>query len=405
MKVAVISNFFPPDFVGGAEIYAYRLGSELAKMGVDVNVITSTKGRKQVEEYDGMRVHRITRMLPFSRFTGNFVGYNFNPYSYSVKKALDEIKPDVIHMHNIHTTFMLYPLTRFLKGPAVMHVHDHWPICYVGTLYNTRKNEFCDEDCARCGFKPGFRLVGGVNLGFRRRLVPQFEKKVSLFITPSSYLRQRLLENGFSTEDKVIHMPLGIDLREFSPGSGDERNECNIIFIGRLAPYKNPTLVVRILPELLKHVNCNYQVVGKGPDKERVRELARELGVDDHVELHGGLDFKSLSEKVRRASVLVVPSLWHENSPVVIYEALASGTPVIVSNLGGPKELIDEGRSGFSIDPLDEKGWMDAILKIVGDSELRTRMGIEARKKAEREYNIRENAKKMLGIYERVIEA
>jgi len=399
MRVAVISNFFPPDFVGGAEIYAYRVAKELAKMGIDVSVVTSTKGKREVLELDGMKVYRVTKPLPLQRITGNLFGYNFNPSSYHIKTTLNEINPDIIHIHNINSTIMFYPLVRFLNSRVLVHVHDHWPICYAGTLYNMKMSKYCDDDCINCAFRPGFRIAGNINLRFREKLIAQFEKKVDLFITPSNYLREKLIEKGFLKGDKIMHIPLGLDLGEFTPGLGTQ-NGSNILFVGRLASYKNPSLIIRILPKILKSMDCKYQIVGKGPEKQKLKDLSIKLGVENHVEMYEGLKTPELVEKIRSANVLVVPSVWHENSPVVIYEALACGTPPIVSNLGGPKELIDEGKSGFAIDPLNEDGWTKAILSFLGNRQLMQSMRIEARKKAEQEYDIRKNAERILNVYE-----
>ena len=404
MKVTVISNYYPPDFVGGAEIYAYRLTKEMSKLGVHCNVITSTKGRRRVNDEEGMRVYRVTKPLPLDRITLNLFGYNFNPSASRIKKILEKTTPDIIHIHHISGTIMLYPLIRYLKNPVIVHLHDHWPICYRGVLYNMREKKTCDGDCYRCCFRPGLRSIGRINLDIRKKLIPSFENKVSCFISPSSYLRSKLIGEEFTDPQKIFHVPLGIDVTQFNPsktqGNYDESRK--ILLIGRLVYYKNPALIVKLMPKLLKKVKCSYQVVGSGPEINNIMYQAKKLGVERNVELLGKVTPQSIINIISNADVLVLPSLCYENSPATIYESLACGTPAIVSNRGGPKELIDEGINGFSIDPIDEDRWFEVILKILTDENLRKKMSIEARRKAEREYDIKVNAKKIFNIYNRL---
>jgi glycosyltransferase involved in cell wall biosynthesis len=404
MKVTVISNYFPPDFVGGAEIYAYRLTKEMVKLGVQCEIITSTKHRPEINEEEGMKVYRVTKPLPLEEITLNLFGYNFNPSALRMKKLLEKTSPDIIHIHHISSTIMLYPLVRYLKNSVIVHLHDHWPICYRGVLYNMRDNTICDENCIRCCFRPGFRPIGRINLAIRKKLIPSFESKVSCFISPSSYLRNKLIRDEFTIPEKISHVHLGIDISQFVP-SRDHRNDSDfrrILFIGRLVSYKNPTFIVKLMPKLLKEVNCTYQVVGNGSEMNDIIYEAKKLGVERNIELLGKVTPNSIVKIISNADVFVLPSLCYENSPVSIYESLASGTPAIVSNRGGPKELIDEGKNGFSIDPSNEDEWFNAILKILSDENLRRKMSVEARKKAEREYDITQNAKKILDIYERL---
>ena len=403
MKVAVISNFFPPDFVGGAEIYAHRLGKELVKCGIEISVITSKKsGNDTVEYLDGMKIYRSMKALPFQKLTGKICGYNFNPFAFKLRSILKEIDPDLIHVHNIHTTIMLYPLIKYLERPVIVHVHDHWPICYKGILFNQKRNEFCTGSCVACAFPFGFQTIGLFNLAIRKKLMQKFEAKVNCFITPSFYLKKKLVEWNFTQEKKIKHIPLGIDISEFSQKSYGEGNHIPIIlFIGRLVSYKNPSLIVRILPEILKHTECKFTIIGKGPELDVIKDIVKKNNIVEYIDILGTVTAEKLQFILQGADLVVVPSIWNENSPVVIYESLASGTPVFVTNRGGAKELIDEGITGYIIDPSNEEEWKDKIVELLINKRMLHKMSIAAQKKAI-QFNIKENAKKVLEIYKSV---
>jgi len=404
MKITIISNYFPPNILGGAEQYAYRLGKELVQQGVEVNVITSRESEKRFEKLDGMTIYRVLRSPPLIRISGKILGYNFNPYSYKIKSILKKTNPDAIHIHNINTTVMLYPLLKYLNIPTIMHVHDHWPICYRGTLYNPKGNKACNGDCIECAFPFGFRTIGYINLAIRERLVKNFEKKVACFITPSQYLKNKLIDSKFSKENKIKYMPLGININEFNKGISKIRNHIpTILFIGRIVAYKNPSLIIKILPKILKNIECRYIIIGRGPELDLIKNTIKEHNVVKYVDIMGSVSDEKLQLNLQEADLVVLPSIWNENSPVVIYESFSSGTPVIATSQGGAKELIDEGLNGFIIDPLNEDEWVEKIVRLLTDKDLRDKMGMNARKKAEKEFDIKDNAKKILEVYKSVL--
>lgn len=408
MKVAIISNFFPPDFVGGAEIYAYRLARELVKNNIEVHVITSTTGNEIIEKLDGMTVHRLTKRPPFSKtfgkITSKIYGYNFNPYSYRIKSVLQKIDPDIIHLHNISATIMLYPLINYLNVPTVAHIHDHWPICYKGTLYDQKKLEFCMGHCVKCAFPFGLRTIGFLNLMIRNKLLNKFEKRVDCFITPSYYLKKTLVDLGYTKEEKIMHIPLGIDTHEFKIGSTEKNyNIPTILFVGRVEKYKNPSLIVKILPRILTQVECMYKIIGDGDELKSIEIISNKSGIANNVKMLGKLSPDQVVFEMQRADVTVIPSILNENSPVVIYESLASGTPVIVTNRGGAKELVEDGATGYVIDPDDEDKWVKNIVRVLSDEKLRKTMSLNARKKAEREFDIQNQVKKVIDVYESIL--
>ena len=398
MKILVISNYYPPSFVGGAEIYAYRLAKEFFKMGHQIEIVTSFANKPSVRKEEGILVHRITKMPPLWRITGKLLGHNWNPYSYRIKNVIENFDPDIIHIHAISGTIQLYPLVKYLKGSKVVcHLHDHWPICYTGTLYNMQRGVPCEGKCIQCSFKPFLRTIGRVNLWWRDRLLTIFEKNVDLFISPSGYLKKTLLVHNFSVGDKIIHIPLGIDLDEFNPW--EKVKPPRVVFVGRMVSYKNPMMALKLAKAIS---GIHVDMIGNGPEIPKLIAVRKDWELEKRVKIYGQVKVEEVKKIINRAICLIVPSVCPENSPMTIYEALASGVIPIVTNLGGPKELI--GTVGTILDPFDDTLWIETINSLINNSDVLTEKIKNARKLALDLYSIRYSALKVIEVMEALIQ-
>jgi glycosyltransferase involved in cell wall biosynthesis len=409
MRVLVLSNYFPPKFVGGAETYAYQMGVELVKKGFRVDVITSRSlGENPVEdEMDGIRVHRIVPRIftniikpnnPFSLYCFNSL---FNPLSYRLLPLIKKIDPDIIHLHMINL-FDIIALTRSLVKPTVWTIHDYWPICPLGSLYNFKKDQPCMKDCARCIYPPLLQGSSKFQLSRRARALSELEKKISLFIVPSNFMRKKLLEFNYVKEDKVRVIRNGINIDEF-PYTSIEPTK-NILFVGKLCREKGCEHLVKAMPQILSHVpDAKLLIVGPGTEKEKqmLLSLVRELKIEGNVEFLGKIP--NVSSYYQKANVIVLPSITFENCSLVILESLASGRPVIASALGGTPELIEDGKTGFLLEPRNPYQISEKVVRVLLDDDLAKKMGKAAREKAEKELSMRAHIEKLESVYQQII--
>jgi starch synthase len=111
-----------------------------------------------------------------------------------------------------------------------------------------------------------------------------------------------------------------------------------------------------------------------------------------------------LVELYQQASVVAVPSVW-DNSPNVIYEAMACGTPVVASRVGGIPELVDDGVTGLLVPPGDADALADAIVALLGDPARRAQMGEHARERAVEEYSVDKIVTRTVGFYEYMLDS
>ncbi|MDR1221305.1 MAG: glycosyltransferase family 4 protein [Tannerella sp.] len=256
-------------------------------------------------------------------------------------RLLSDFKPDVVHLHNIHSYISpLVAETAHRKGIRVVWtLHDYKLLCPVYTCL--RNGEICEE----CFLKKSnvFRYRCMKDSRFAS-LLAWLEaccwnrKKLSgitdLFISPSHFLKSKMIEGGFSAgQIEVLHNFLP---QELSMSTEKEDYYC---YVGRLSEEKG----VETLLEAAEQVPCPLKIIGGGP----LLDAYRNKYMNKQIEFLGHLQPDELYSTVRKARFLVIPSIWYENNPYSVIEALCMGTPALGSRIGGIPELIEEGENGF----------------------------------------------------------
>jgi glycosyltransferase involved in cell wall biosynthesis len=178
----------------------------------------------------------------------------------------------------------------------------------------------------------------------RQRILPAVDQ----FIAPSLFLRRKFLEWGIPSE-QIEHLRTGIDLGLFESYEAKPAKHLRVAFIGTIAPHKGVHILLEAWKSIGREVRGEATLDIFGPPSHnpayvaRLEEQAEQCG----ARLRGRLARTSISDALSEIDLLVVPSIWYENSPLIILEALATRTPLIVSNLGGMAELVEPGRTGF----------------------------------------------------------
>jgi glycosyltransferase involved in cell wall biosynthesis len=160
------------------------------------------------------------------------------------------------------------------------------------------------------------------------------------------------------------------------PAPRDWDGVIQLLTVGRLEPEKNPGLLVRAMAQLERDRPGRYRLdwVGRGPLEERVFELASELGIEERIEFRGYVPFdQGLLDLYRRAHAFVHVSL-SEGMPQVVIEALASGTPIVATDVGGVRAAVENGRAALLVPPDDLGALVAALLRVSDDPALRERL-------------------------------
>ncbi|MFV2053301.1 glycosyltransferase family 4 protein [Aliiroseovarius sp. YM-037] len=180
----------------------------------------------------------------------------------------------------------------------------------------------------------------------------------------------------------IVHC--GIEPGRYDDAS--ERTGGNLLFVGRLAAVKGLPVLFDALEALHpKHPDLHVTIIGDGPDRAALEERARALS--DMVDFVGYKSQAEVAETLRRMDMLVLPS-FAEGVPVVLMEAMAAGIPVVTTRIAGVPELVENGVSGVLAPPGDAGALADAISGLLGDADLRAKMGRAGREMVTAEFNI-----------------
>jgi len=191
-----------------------------------------------------------------------------------------------------------------------------------------------------------------------------------------------------------------------APGTGapGPDGQVRFVFLGRLVPYKSPDLAVRAFARARKQRDMRLEIIGDGPLRRSLEELAAELGVADAVDFRGWLSKPEVSDRLRKSDVFLYPSL-REPGGTVVLEAMATGLPSIVADWGGPAEYIADGtglRIGVSSPAVFVDDMAAAMARYADDPELRAETGKAARARVAENYNWDVLVDQLLKIYAEV---
>ena len=316
-------------------------------------------------------------------------------------RLLDATRPDIAHLHLFQQQFShaILPELKQHGIPIVNTVHDLKPVCpnykmltHDGLCERCVGGHFYHCTVHRCikGSLAG-SLLGSIEM-YVARFAGYYEL-IDRFIATNHWYATKLAQGGIPAH-KIVVEPYACDLQRFAPRYDDDGY---VVFVGRLAEEKGvPTLL-----EAMRHVgsSAGLKIVGTGPLEVQLRECATAFGLRN-VEFLGFQSGETLQALLAGAMCFVVPSEWYENSPLVIYEAMSLGKPVIGSRVGGIPELIVEDETGVTFEPGNAQTLAAALERLVTNPGLRHHLGRNARQRAETVYAPRRPHGRLLAIYE-----
>ena len=381
MRVAWINERARPE--GGAERYVRDMARALADRGARSVLLYDVKATPDPAP---------SMLAPFE---GAFPIVELG-------RQLRELAPDVVYVHQLHDPEALRALAAS-PFPVVRFFHDHRLFCLREHKYTALSQTPCGRTvgagCYPClGFLrrseswPGVQLA---SLGALRAEQDQVRGHTA-FIVGSRYMADHVAAHGFErSRIHVIPLSAPMPARAGPPGPREERL---LLFIGQLTTGKGLDVLLRALP-LTSHP-CRLLVVGRGKQEETLRALAQALGLAERVTFAGWLDPEVLSARYAQATCLVFPTRAPETSGLVGIEAMSHGTPVIASTLGGIEEWLAHGRTGLGVPPNEPAALAEAIDRLLGDSRLRSQLGLNALRVYEERFRPEYHTARLLSVLE-----
>lgn len=317
-------------------------------------------------------------------------------------QLLRRLSPDIVHVHN--TSLVISPSVfwacKDMQVPVVHTVHNYRLLCPNTAFY--RDGHPC-ESCA------GGNMWHGIARGCYRssRLATSVAASAVAYhwhrgtwthaidrcIAPSNFLREKLISGGLAPE-RITVKPHFV---EPDPGVISHR-ERYAIFVGRLSPEKGIATILKAWEQL---GDIPLRIVGDGPERAELEAVCREKKLN--VQFTGNVPRMQVFTHLQRARLLVFPSITYESFGMGIIEGYASGVPVVASDHGAMRELVQNGHTGLRFRPADADDLAHTIRSLWPDEEALVRMGRNARQEFERKYTAEANYRALIAIYEHVL--
>lgn len=231
---------------------------------------------------------------------------------------------------------------------------------------------------------------------WEKKLEGQTLARAAAVSSPSKFVAD-YVRNACGVTRPIEIIPYPMDTARFQPAPQPTTSK-RILFVGRVETRKGADLLLRAVPQILKkHPDAECILAGRVSDELRAMVNA----APPQVKFLGFVPHEELPALYQSAAVVVVPSLW-DNSPNVIYEAMACGVPVVASRVGGIPELVEDGVTGWLVPPGDETALEDALCNLLGDSPSRARMGQNGRGRAVENFAVKTILTRTLALYENV---
>lgn len=366
---------------GGMNVYVRDFARALGCYGIEVDVFTRSQDDCQPmikrELGPGGRVIHIPagpeHPIPVGEIGPHLDEFTANVVDFA---AAEDLKYDLIHSHYWLSGLVAEKLAAAWGGLPIVHMFHT-----LGHL----KNQIAQDDSERA---PQDRLDGEAHV------VRVADRLIAA--TPAE--ESQLIEFYGADERKITIIPPGVDLARFQPIPQDEAKrrvgipcgDHNILFAGRIEPLKGIDTLLRAIsilqerhPSAVK--NTCVAIIGGDPwaddldiEMARLQTLRHDLGIHDLVTFLGAKDQDVLPAYYAAAEMVVMPS-HYESFGMVALEAMAMGTPVIASEVGGLAHLIQHGINGFHVPSRDPETLAARILQLLEDKELRARLGSQAR--------------------------
>ena len=404
MKILHVCSFYQP--LGGAEKLLFSVLDLLEQRGVE-NVVLAPMS--QSAGATGRRREHFVDFLeyPFER-SGLYVSIRDNRrLAAAVTSLLREERPDVIHLHNQQNPFV-YKACSDSGIPMVRNLHD--PRLYCPTNWRLLPDgSLCPYPFGRACLTQGCvtPTPGDVKhiavMAWNRHL--SFTNTTLIIESRESY--ELALQNGYTPEQMSLIPNCTSVLPSEDAVAAEKARACvpggnQLLFVGRASREKGLPFLLHALTRVRSDFTLNLLTAGDYFHHE-IAPLITRLGLESRVNVRLNTSYADTARYYAAADAVIVPSVWFETFCLVGIEAYSHMTPVIATRVGGIKDWCVDGETGFLVDVFDEVALADRIDRMLGDPDLRQRLGRNGFRRAQELYNEQEYFKRLHGLYEKVV--
>ncbi len=368
MHILKIIHGYPPNYNAGSEVYSQSICDELSKQH-KVSVFTREEN-PYLSDFS-IRYQKDKNNTPLDFYFVNNPqgkdGYRHQQIDNNFSKLISKIKPDIAHIgHLNHLSTGIIDELNKQKIPIIFTLHDFWLMCPRGQfltrsigkknnfqLCNKQENEKCATNCYEVYFsgidKNRKQEIESWSNWTHQRMAEtkSIIDKVDLFIAPSNYLRDRFITDFKVDKNKIIYLDYGFPTEYLTPTEKQKDNSnFNFGYIGTHIPAKGINQLIEAISQIEEPTILKIYGRNNGQSTKALQTMASLS--KNKIEFVGEYINKNLANEVfSKIDCIVVPSIWGENSPLVIHEAQSCKIPVITADFGGMKEYVQHKINGL----------------------------------------------------------
>jgi len=380
MRILHVVHQYPPEYIGGVELYTRTLAHAQAERGHQVTVFyrVQREGAGQTSRTeDGVQVWASwagianpTRRL-LDTWQSSFIARAFD-------RVLDETRPDLVHIQHLMglPASVAHALTR-REVPYLITLHDYWWVCANAQLITNYSGQVCGGpslwlNCARCALaragadwlwpaSPGLVPV----FAWRSNLLRRVLRQARWLIAPAPFVKEWYTQHGIPAQ-KVQVVPHGVDAPVVPIPHRPSGGPIRFVYIGGLTWQKG----LHVLVEAFSEIKGNAELVIAGDESFDPAYVAGlQAKSSPKVRFAGRLAREQVWETLAQADAVVIPSLWFETFSLLAHEAFAAGVPVIVSRHGALADAVRDSVDGLQISPGDVMAWRSALQQLVDEPQ------------------------------------
>jgi glycosyltransferase involved in cell wall biosynthesis len=387
MKVGTLTWEYPPRVVGGIARHCEGLARALVQLKHDVHLFTlDFPGAPGYEEMHGVKVYRASTELGHPNFLTWVLLFN-HFLSKKMADASQKVDFDVMHIHDWLPAFSGISFKHYLNKPMVLTVHS----TEVGRAQGLHS--------------PDSFSINGIEWWSNY--------EANMVIVCSQSMKDEICNHFNLPQTKVEVIPNAIDATQYHTDAdstqvrrlyGVGQGEKLVLCVGRLVPQKGMEYFIRAIPLIDKQFpKAKYVIVGEGWSRDILESEARITGLNHKIRFTGFLSDQAVIDLMSSADVLVVPSIY-EPFGIVALEGMATGVPVVASNVGGLSEVINHERTGVFVYPRSPESIAWGIERVLSDPEHAKWLADNAKEKLHKAYSWEAVAMKTVEVYKKVVQ-
>jgi phosphatidylinositol alpha-mannosyltransferase len=346
-----------------------RLGEWLSRNGHNVVYLC---GESKIEEWAGGKVYSLSKNIGV-KFNGNQLSMPLISHSKAIRDVLNTERLDILHVQVPYSPLMAQRVIRRAHGTSTI----------VGTFHIMPAGFLADS---------GSRLLGLI----QRLSLKKFDQMMSV-----SKSAEQFAKTSFGIDSVVV--PNMIDLSSFQKITRPEVTVGRIVFLGRLVKRKGCAQLIRAFAVLVSQKpDVELIIAGDGPERPELEKLVAKLGISAKIRFLGFVNEADKASLLASATIACFPSLYGESFGVVLAEAMAAGSGVVLAGNNPGYRTVMEGQSKLLIDPNDSKLFSARLSELLGDKALRTKLHLWQDQHV-KQYDVNVVGRRVLEVYRQAI--